>query len=154
MDNIYLYAGMGIVSLCWVITPFLKRNLGQSLTSVDIFINTQLIILLYGIITLFALKCCRYEFDLFSIKKLDKNQTITLLLSALTTYLSSVTLIWLLKNYEATQIIPQIQPIVMLMTIFAGVFIFNEKITSTEMTGISLIISGVYIINNFKSISN
>jgi drug/metabolite transporter (DMT)-like permease len=75
-------------------------------------------------------------------------------LSALTTYLSSVTLIWLLKNYEATQIIPQIQPIVMLMTIFAGVFIFNEKITSTEMTGISLIISGVYIINNFKSISN
>ena len=154
MDNIFLYTGISIVSLCWVITPFLKRHLGKNLTSIDIFINTQLIMILYGIITLVILRCCKYEFEIFSIKKLDKNQIIILFLASLTTYLSSITLIWLLKNYEVTQIIPQIQPIVMIITIFAGVFIFNEKITGVELGGLSLIISGIYIINNLNKSNN
>ena len=151
MDDIYLYIGITIVALCWVITPFLKRNISQTLTSVDLFINTQIIILIYGLITLFLLKCCNYDFDLFSIKKLNKKQLLVLLSCALTTYISSITLIWLLKNYETTQIIPQIQPIVMVLTILAGIFIFSEKVTNTELLGLTLIVSGVTIINKFKS---
>ena len=151
MNDVYLYIGITVVALCWVITPFLKRNIAQTLSSVDLFINTQIIILIYGLITLFILKCCKYDFDLLSIKKLDKNQTLILFACALTTYLSSVTLIWLLKNYEATQIIPQIQPIVMVLTILAGIFIFAEKVTNTELFGLTFIIAGVYIINKYKS---
>jgi len=151
MNDVYLYIGITVVALCWVITPFLKRNIAQTLSSVDLFINTQIIILIYGLITLFILKCCKYDFDLLSIKKLDKNQTLILLACALTTYLSSITLIWLLKNYEATQIIPQIQPIVMVLTILAGIFIFAEKVTNSELFGLTFIIAGVYIINKYKS---
>ena len=151
MNDIYLYVGIILVALCWVITPFLKRNLGKNLTSVDIFINTQIIILTYGILTLMILKYLKYDFDLLSIKNLDKNQMLTLLASSLTTYMSSITLIWLVKHYEVTQIIPQIQPIVMVLTILSGIFIFSEKVTKTELLGLSLIISGVYIINKFRS---
>tara|TARA_B100000963_G_scaffold358145_1_gene382048 strand:+ start:3516 stop:3974 length:459 start_codon:yes stop_codon:yes gene_type:complete len=151
MNDIYLYIGIILVALCWVITPFLKRSLGKNLTSVDIFINTQIIILTYGILTLMILKYLKYDFDLLSIKNLDKNQMLTLLASSLTTYMSSITLIWLVKHYEVTQIIPQIQPIVMVLTILSGIFIFSEKVTKTELLGLSLIISGVYIINKFRS---
>ena len=151
MNDIYLYLGIVLVALCWVITPFLKRSLGKNLTSVDIFINTQIIILTYGILTLMILKYLKYDFDMLSIKNLDKNQMLTLLASSLTTYMSSITLIWLVKHYEVTQIIPQIQPIVMVLTILSGIFIFSEKVTKTELLGLSLIISGVYIINKFRS---
>ena len=151
MNDIYLYIGIILVALCWVITPFLKRSLGKNLTSVDIFINTQIIILTYGILTLMIVKYLKYDFDLLSIKNLDKNQMLTLLASSLTTYMSSITLIWLVKHYEVTQIIPQIQPIVMVLTILSGIFIFSEKVTKTELLGLSLIISGVYIINKFRS---
>ena len=150
MKDIYLYIAISIVASCWVITPFLKRNLGQTLSSVDLFINTQIIILLYGLITLLVMKCCKYEFNLLSIKKLDKKQIITLLSAALTTFISSVTLLWLVKHYEITHIMPQVQPIVMILTILVGIFIFSEKESQIELFGLSLIVSGVYIINRFK----
>ena len=69
MNDIYLYVAISIVAICWVVTPFLKRNLGQNLTSVDLFINTQIIILFYGIITLIIMKCCKMDFDLLSGEK-------------------------------------------------------------------------------------
>lgn len=150
MNDIYLYVAISIVAICWVVTPFLKRNLGQNLTSVDLFINTQIIILFYGIITLIIMKCCKMDFDLLSIKKLNKKQLATLFTCALTTYFSSITLLWLVKHYEVTQIIPQVQPIVMVLTVLAGVFVFSEKVSQTELLGLTLIISGVYIINKFK----
>ena len=45
---------------------------------------------------------------------------------------------------------PQVQPIVMILTILVGIFIFSEKVSQIELFGLSLIVSGVYIINRFK----
>lgn len=151
MDEKYLYLGMAIVVSCWVTTPFLKKQLLTDITGLDLFINTQILILVYGVITLVLLKCCKYEFDILSIKKLNKKQISILSLSALTTFISSVTLLWLVKNYEVSQIMPQIQPLVIVLTILAGIFIFGEKITKTELMGVVLIVSGVFVINNFKN---
>ena len=151
MDEKYLYLGMAIVVSCWVTTPFLKKQLLTNITGLDLFINTQILILVYGVITLVLLKCCKYEFDILSIKKLNKKQISILSLSALTTFISSVTLLWLVKNYEVSQIMPQIQPLVIVLTILAGIFIFGEKITNTEIMGVVLIVSGVFVVNNFKN---
>jgi uncharacterized membrane protein len=150
MDEKYLYLGIAIVVSCWVTTPFLKKQLLTDITGLDLFINTQILILVYGVITLVLLKCCKYEFDLLSINKLNKKQISILSLSALTTFISSVTLLWLVKNYEVSQIMPQIQPLVIVLTILAGIFIFGEKITKTEIMGVVLIVSGVFVVNNFK----
>ena len=98
MRDIFMYIAISIVATCWVITPFLKRIIGQSLSSIDLYVNTQIIIIMYELITLFIMKCCKYNFDLFTIKKLDKNQLITLFTAALTTYIGSITLLWLIKH--------------------------------------------------------
>ena len=65
----------------------------------------------------------------------------------MTTVISSIVLIWLLKHNEATYIIPQLQPAVLVLTLIIGTCIFNEKITSNKIIGIILIIFGIYSIN-------
>ena len=73
-----------------------------------------------------------------------------LFLASLGTYFSSIALIWLLKYNEATQIMPQLQPMVIILTILAGIFIFKEKVNFMEGVGIFFIIIGVIMVNYFK----
>ena len=57
----------------------------------------------------------------------------------------------ILKYNEATQIMPQLQPVVIVLTILAGIFIFKEKVSLMEGVGVGFIILGVVILNYFKS---
>ena len=50
-------------------------------------------------------------------------------------------------NYQATQVLAQIRPIVIALTVLFGVFLYNEKVSKRDYLGIFLIISGVVILN-------
>ena len=66
---------------------------------------------------------------------------------ALLTVISSIALIKLLKENEATFIMPQIQPIVIFLTLLIGLFIFKEDLNNFKILGCILIILGLLIIN-------
>ena len=151
MDTNFIYFGMALVVICWVLTPFLRKIVLTTANSLDFFICTQVIVLFYIILTFLFLKFRHpnnYNFQ--SILNLNKRQIIILFLAALATYFSSIALIWLLKYNEATQIMPQLQPMVIILTILAGIFIFKEKVNFMEGVGIFFIIIGVFIVNYFK----
>ena len=152
MDNYFLYFGMALVVICWVLTPFLRKIVLTTANSLDFFICTQAIVLFYIVLTFLFLKIRNpTDYNFKSILNLDKKQIIILFLASLATYFSSIALIWLLKYNEATQIMPQLQPIVIVLTILVGILIFKEKVSFMECIGILFIISGVLIINYFKS---
>ena len=151
MDNYFVYFGMALVVICWVLTPFLRKIVLTTANSLDFFICTQAIVLFYIILTFLFLKFRNpnnYNFQ--SILNLNKRQIIMLFLASLGTYFSSIALIWLLKYNEATQIMPQLQPMVIILTILAGIFIFKEKVNFMEGVGIFFIIIGVIMVNYFK----
>lgn len=152
MVNYFLYFGMSLVVFCWVLTPFLRKIVLKKATSLDFFMCTQLIVLLYILLTFIVLKIRNpSDYNFKSILDLNKKEISILFLGALATYFSSIALIWLLKYNEATQIMPQLQPIVIVLTILAGIFIFKEKVSLMECVGVGFIILGVIILNYFKS---
>ena len=152
MVNYFAYLGMALVVFCWVLTPFLRKIVLKKATSIDFFMCTQLIVLLYILLTFIVLKIRNpSDYNFKSILDLNKKEISILFLGALATYFSSIALIWLLKYNEATQIMPQLQPIVIVLTILAGVFIFKEKVSLMECVGVGFIILGVIILNYFKS---
>ena len=65
----------------------------------------------------------------------------------MTSVFASILLIELLKKYDATSIIPNIQPLVLILTLLIGKFIFNETMTITKASGIITIVGGIYLIN-------
>ena len=150
MDTNFVYFGMGLVVICWVLTPFLRKIVLTTATSLDFFICNQAIVSFYVLLTFLFLKLRRSEYNFQSIRNLDRKQIFILFIAAIITYLSSISLIWLLKYNEATQIMPQLQPMVIVLTILAGIFIFKEKVNFMEGVGIFFIIIGVIMINYFK----
>lgn len=150
MDNYFLYFGMALVVICWVLTPFLRKMVLTTATSLDFFICNQAIVSLYVLLTFLFLKLRRSEYNFQSIFNLDRKQIFILFVAAIITYLSSISLIWLLKYNDATQIMPQLQPMVIILTILAGIFIFKEKVNFMEGVGIFFIIIGVIMVNYFK----
>ena len=94
------------------------------------------------------------KYKIMSISNLSSKELSYILLGGLTTCISSIALIWLLKFNEATYILPQLQPLVLVLTVVIGTCLFGESINGTKILGLLLVIFGVYILNKFKDIKN
>ena len=144
MESTYLL--LILLILCWTLNPFLKKNGPKQLSSEEyMFFNHALctiIILIYFIYLFVNNKC-----DVNCIKKINNKELIYSVVGAIITVVSSLLLIKLLKDNDASSIIPQIQPAVLLLTILIGYFIFNEELTKNKIIGGCLIIVGIYIMN-------
>lgn len=145
-NNYIIYLGMILVIFCWVITPFFRKSALVSLNSFDLFLITQSIVMIYIALTVIFLKLIN-NYSIPSVDNLSKKEILYILAGSMTTVISSITLIWLLKHNEATYIMPQLQPIVLVLTLIIGTCVFNEKITYNKIIGIILIICGIYSIN-------
>ena len=137
---------MILVIFCWVITPFFRKSALVNINSFDLFLITQSIVMIYVALIVIFLKLIN-DYSIPSIENLSKKEILYILAGSMTTVISSIVLIWLLKHNEATYIIPQLQPAVLVLTLIIGTCIFNEKITSNKIIGIILIIFGIYSIN-------
>lgn len=147
MNNNYIfYLGMILVIFCWVITPFFRKSALVNINSFDLFLITQCIVMIYVALIVIFLKLIN-NYSIPSIENLSKKEILYILAGSMTTVISSIVLIWLLKHNEATYIMPQLQPVVLALTLIIGTCIFNEKITSNKIIGIILIIFGIYSIN-------
>merc|ERR1712224_184661 len=100
-----------ILVICWTINPFFKKLSAKNLSSEEyMFFNhflCSIIIILYFIYLLYNKQC-----NIKCIEKLTRYELIYSLLGALLTVSSSLILIKLLEENNASFIIPQIQPLV------------------------------------------
>ena len=144
MDFTYLLILFLVV--CWTLNPFLKKNAYSKLqTQESLIVNHVLctaIIFIYFAYLVYNHKC-----DITCIKKLDKKELLFAALGAFTTVLASLTLLNLLKENQASDIIPYIQPLVIISTLIIGYFAFNETITKNKIIGISLIVTGLFVLS-------
>ena len=91
------------------------------------------------------------KFDTNCLRKLEYKDLGTILLVSLSTIMGSLILIYLLQKYDASFIIPNLQPVVIVLTILIGYFIYKETLDKKKIIGILFIISFdvfVFLIRN------
>lgn len=138
-----------LLILCWSINPFIKK-----FSSVGIKINDYLIINhIFCTFFIFIYFFYLYYYNLSNIKSLtnfNKSQFIYLLFGSFITVFSSLLLIKLLKLNNASYLISNIQPLVILFSVIIGSYFYNEKYNYYNYTGIIFIIIGIFLLNYFK----
>ena len=90
------------------------------------------------------------KLNIYFLNKLSYNEIYWCLISSIIGIIGSLSFIYLLKNEDVTFIIPNIQPIVLLLTAIFGYLFFKEKIGFFKIIGYFLIIFGFLSINYEK----
>ena len=135
-----------LLVICWTLNPFLKKMMGSRLPANENMIFNHslctIIIVVYTIYLLINHKC-----DMSKIQSLSKKDIMLGIVTSVITVASSLLLIKILQENEASQVMPQIQPCVLLLTLIVGYFMFNEKMTKNKIIGAGFITIGLCIIN-------
>ena len=150
MKNLfYTYFLIGIIVFSFVLNPFSKKAASQNLNPHEYFMINHLIITLlvivYGIYIVYNNKC-----DINCLKKMSNKQVFWGIFSAIIGMIGSLALIMVIQMDEITFIIPNIQPLVILIGALVGYFIFKESMRTFKIIGIILIICGAFCINYDK----
>ena len=148
-DIQYTYVLIALLILSFVANPFMKKKATGNLNSHEfLIVNHSLItilIVVYGIYLLYYNKC-----DITCFKKLSKGELFWGIAAAVTSIIGSIVLIMLLKRDDVSFIMPNVQPLVIVIGALLGYFFFNEEMGKYKMSGIVLIIIGALLINYEK----
>jgi uncharacterized membrane protein len=151
MNIIILFS---ILIICWTIQPFFKKIPLKKITSAEYYILNHVIysipIFIYIIYMLYNNNNNNANFNF--LYKLDKSDYIYCISTVVVGIIGGYTFMLLLKNNNATYVIPHIQPIIITLTVLVGYFIFNEELNYKHLIGMGLIILGLIILNlgNYK----
>ena len=77
-----------------------------------------------------------------------------LFLGGIITVITSLLLIILIKEHRVSHIIPQIQPMVIILTLIIGYMFFKETLTKLQLFGIFFIIIGLTFINYDRQVND
>ena len=144
-----IYILLLIIIICWTINPFLKKAIAQKMKPEEYLIVNHFAISFIMISYLIYL-LTKKKFDTNCLRKLEYKDLGTILLVSLSTIMGSLILIYLLQKYDASFIIPNLQPVVIVLTILIGYFIYKETLDKKKIIGILFIISGIVLINISK----
>jgi uncharacterized membrane protein len=148
-DIYYTYFLLFLLILSFLFNPFLKKKvLGKFNAHEYLLFNhflITIIIIIYGIYLLSYGSC-----DLNCLKKLNYEDIFWAILAGVTTVIGSIVFIILIEREEITFIIPNVQPIIILLSAIIGYYLFNESMRSMKVFGILLIILGAFMINYDK----
>ena len=140
------YIILFLLILCWTLNPFLKKTIAKKIPTKEYIIYNQclctFIVFIYG---LFLFNSNNLNVDF--INNLTTRELVISSLGAIVTVMASLLLVQLLKDNDASSIIPQIQPCIILLTLFIGYFLFNESLTKNKFLGTIMIVIGLYFIN-------
>ena len=81
---------------------------------------------------------------------LSKSELFWGISAAITSIIGSIVLIMLLKRDDVSFIMPNVQPIVIVIGSLLGYYFFNEEMGKYKISGIVLIIIGALLINYEK----
>ena len=146
--NTLVYFYIFIIVLCWTLNPFIKKvilnKVGKSEYLVINHIFITLFILLYFLYMFSQNKC-----DIKCIKSLNNKELGLLTLGAITSVLGTLMLIHLISYSDVSYAIAHIQPIVISLSLIIGYLVFNESLDTYKVTGISLVVLGLIILNKY-----
>ena len=135
-----------LLIICWTLNPFVKKTIAKKIPIREYIIYNQCICSI--IVIIYSIYLYRNNiYDTSFINNLTMNDLLISSIGAIITVSASLLLVKLLRDNDASTIIPQIQPCIILLTLIIGYFIFNEKITKNKITGTILIILGLIFIN-------
>ena len=123
-----------------------KRGI-KNLNPTDSYVFTNIVFISLFIIYLSYLlssKRCNLAF----LKDIKNDELIFTILSSIITLISSIIFINLIKMVNVSELIPTIQPVVILLNLLIAYFLFNETITLNQVIGCISIIFGLFLINN------
>ena len=71
-----------------------------------------------------------------------------MLASLVTTVASTYALVMLLRDNNASWVIPQTQPLVLMLTAVTGRVVFQERLSARQLLGVLLIIAAVFLLQH------
>jgi len=147
MLNNSSYIILILLITCWTLNPFLKKTIAKKIPTREYIIYNQCICSF--IVVIYALYLFKNNsYDTTFIKTLTVKEILISFLGAFVTVTGSLLLVQLLKDNDASSVMPQVQPCIILSTLIVGYFIFNESVSLSKFFGIILIIAGLVFINN------
>lgn len=144
--NYLVYFYILIIVLCWTFNPFIKKVLLNKIGKPEYLILNHLFITLF-ILIYFLYMFSKNKCDLSCIKSLSKKELSLLSVGAVTSILGTLMLLHLVSTADVSYAIAHVQPIVISLTLVIGYLVFNERLTSAKVFGISLIVIGLIILN-------
>jgi len=152
-DLQYTYILIFILVMSFVLNPFIKKKAAKNIGSNEYLIfNHILISILIISYTLYLVYYNKCNFD--CIKDLTQTEMLWCIAAAVTGIIGSLVLIMLVQKDEITFIMPNVQPIVILIGAILGYFVFKESMGLFKIIGILFIVCGAFCINYDKYISN
>lgn len=145
--NIATFLLLGLLAMGWTLNPFFKKRAIGDLNSYQyLFINSMIVSLFIVLLFLHRVFTGKDTIS-FITNQINKNQFLWMLSGGIITFATSLLLIILIKEHNVSYIIPHIQPLVIVLTILMGFFLFKEDIEKNQVLGIILIIMGLIVIN-------
>ena len=140
------YFLMMLLILSFVLNPFLKKKAAKGIDANEYMIINHVLIsvlvFIYAGYLIYNNKC-----DLNCFKKMNNTQLLWASLAALTSLIGAIVLIMLLTKNEVTFIIPNVQPMVMIVGAILGYLLFQESMRFYKILGIFLVVLGAICIN-------
>ena len=152
-DIYYTYFLLLLLILSFLFIPFLKKKLVEKLNPHEYLLLNHflvtIIIIIYGI----YLFSNGYS-NINSLKKLNYINIFWAIIAGIIVVIGSVVFIILIAREEITFIMPNVQPIVILLGAVIGYYLFNESMSTLKVLGILLIVIGAFMINYEKLLRN
>ena len=149
MDN---YLLLLIITLAWGLLPFFQKVVLKKLNSFEFYafqnVLSMIPISLYMVYYFYTKKE-----GVKNIYTLDQKEYFYLFLVVVAGLIGSTTLAQLLKQNNATYVVPNVQPLIIVFTSLIGYFYFQEHIETCHVLGVILIIMGLLTINYSKFIT-
>lgn len=145
------YLLLALVILSFTITPFLRKKILHEFTDEEFYIYSNIfivsLVLIYSFYLIVSNKC---SLDMVW-NKMNTRNAIICLVSSISAIVGSIVLLVLLKRNDASFVIPQIQPIVIVLTMLIGYFLTGEDVNRNKVMGTMLIVGGLVVFNLNKN---
>ena len=130
----------GINIIGWGLKPLIEKKAVEHCSSF-IFANTRYIATAFISIFILVLSNRRYVRQHLNVKTLYFSVIVAVigLISILSNY-------YLLSKYDASLVVAIVEPSIIVVTLLLGKIFFNETITLSQILGVMVIVSGLFIL--------
>jgi uncharacterized membrane protein len=147
MNNIIL---LTILTFCWGLQPFFKKIPLKKISSIEFYCIEYLFYMIP--ITIYFVYLYNKD-HLSCFNKVNKKDIFYFVLIITTGTIGGLSFAQLLKQNNASYVVPSVQPLIIIFTLISGYFIFMEKINIYQILGTLMVIFGIVLINFKKFFS-
>lgn len=134
---------MTTLVMCWTLNPFFKKRAATNLTADESIVVNHLMFSL--VLMCFLLLFRPKELRVQHLSRITTMEMMYSFASAVLTCGGAFALIHLLKHNSASDVVPMVQPLVILATVAIGYLVFQEDVTYRKGVGCGLMCAGLYI---------